>query len=481
MSIREQALSGLKWTAGGKLVAQIITWAITLVVIRLLTPEDYGLLAMASVFVAFMLMMSEAGLAPALIQKQDLSETSLRNVFAIVIVINLGLMLLLNLLAPAMANFFDEDRLIPILQVLSLRFLLSIFGTLPSVRLYRDLKFKHLSLMHLAATILGSILTLILAFVGLGVWALVLGNLLTSLFNVVTLNVIAPIRLLPNFSLQGMRSLLVFGGNITLSRLLWFFFTQIDVIIVGKLLGKEMLGFYSVSMQLASLPVQRVSSIVNQVAFPVFSRIQSNLDQFRQFVLKAIRILSLIAFPVLWGISSVANEMVLLLLGEKWETAILPLQLLALMMPFRMIANFLPSATDALGRPDIGMKNVLLATTIMPVALIIGVQDGIVGVAVTWATIYPFILFINYQRSLKVLELKFSDFLYAILPAIGSALGMYIAVRMLSLFLVGYNLNQLTALLIMIASGVFVYFSFTLLINQNSYKEAVGLLQVRRP
>lgn len=278
-----------------------------------------------------------------------------------------------------------------------------------------------------------------------------------------------------------MRSLLVFGGNITLSRLLWFFFTQIDVIIVGKLLGKEMLGFYSVSMQLASLPVQRVSSIVNQVAFPVFSRIQSNLDQFRQFVLKAIRILSLIAFPVLWGISSVANEMVLLLLGEKWETAILPLQLLALMMPFRMIANFLPSATDALGRPDIGMKNVLLATTIMPVALIIGVQDGIVGVAVTWATIYPFILFINYQRSLKVLELKFSDFLYAILPAIGSALGMYIAVRMLSLFLVGYNLNQLTALLIMIASGVFVYFSFTLLINQNSYKEAVGLLQVRRP
>lgn len=476
MSIREQAISGLKWTAGGKLAAQIITWAITLVVIRLLTPEDYGLLAMASVFVAFMLMMSEAGLTPALIQKQDLAETSLRNVFAIVIVINLGLMLLLNLLAPAIANFFGEDRLIPILQVLSLRFLLSIFGTLPSVKLYRDLKFKDLSLMHLAATILGSISTLILAFAGFGVWALVLGNLLTSFINVVTLNVIAPTHLLPNFSLLGMRSLLVYGGNITLARLLWFFFTQIDVIIVGKLLGKEMLGFYSVSMQLASLPVQRISAIVNQVAFPVFSKIQSDLDQFRQFVLKAIRILSLVAFPVLWGISSIANELVLLLFGEKWETAILPLQLLALMMPFRMIANFLPSATDALGRPDIGMKNVLLASAIMPIAFLIGSQWGLLGVALAWVTIYPIVLSINIHRMLSAMNLGFYNFVYAITPALISALGMYMVVRAINLF-AGTHLSQSLMLMAMILVGIIVYFSLTLLFNRNGYNELIDLVK----
>lgn len=114
-----------------------------------------------------------------------------------------------------------------------------------------------------------------------------------------------------------MRSLLAFGGNVTASRLLWFFFTQIDVIIVGKMLGKEMLGFYSVSMQLASMPVQRVSAIVNQVAFPVFSKIQHDHQQFRNVVLKAIRVLSLVAFPILWGISSVADELVLLVLGEN--------------------------------------------------------------------------------------------------------------------------------------------------------------------
>lgn len=258
MTVREQVLTGLKWTVGGKLGAQIITWAITLIVMRLLTPDDYGLLAMASIFVAFMLMLSEAGLGPALIQKQDLDEASLRSVFAIVIIANIGLLLLFNLLVPIIADFFNEDRLIPILRVLSLQFLLKIFDTLPGVQLYRQLRFRSLSLINFSTTIAGSVLTLLMAFAQFGVWALVLGNLFAAILNVVAINIAAPVHLRPRFSLTGMRHLLSFGRNVTLSRLLWFFFTQADTTIIGKLLGKEALGFYSISMQLASLPVQNL-------------------------------------------------------------------------------------------------------------------------------------------------------------------------------------------------------------------------------
>lgn len=478
MTIREQALTGLKWTAGGKLGAQLITWGITLVVMRLLTPEDYGLLAMASVFFAFMLMLSEAGLTPALIQKQDLDETSLRSVFAIVIMVNIGLLLVLNLLAPLIAAFFDEERLVSILRVLSLHFLLGIFSKLPVVRLYRQLKFKSLSLIHLVTAIAGSILTLLLAFAQFGVWALVLGNLLASILNVVALNIAAPSHLLPRFSLAGMRDLLSFGGNITLSRLLWFFFTQVDVLIVGKLLGKEMLGFYSVSMQLASLPVQRISAIINQVAFPVFSRIQGNREQFRSFVLKAIRLLSLIAFPVLWGISSVANEVVLLFLGQKWHSAILPLQLLALMMPLRMIVNFLPSAIDALGRPDIGVKNVFLASIVMPIAFLIGSQWGIVGIALAWVTVYPLVLIINIHRMFKVVELRLRDFWYVITPAMSSGMGMYLAVWITDISIAD-NINQWAKLLMMIAAGGAAYGGLTMLFNRRGYNEIIDLMRRR--
>ncbi|KIO47668.1 oligosaccharide flippase family protein, partial [Nitrosospira sp. NpAV] len=143
-----------------------------------------------------------------------------------------------NLLAPSIAAFFDEERLIPILRVLSLQFLLTIFGTLPGVQLYRQLKFKSLSLIAFSTTIIGSILTLALAFAQFGVWALVLGNLVASVLNVIAINVIAPLNFLPKFSLSGIRNLLSFGGNVTLSRLLWFFYTQADTAIIGKLLGK---------------------------------------------------------------------------------------------------------------------------------------------------------------------------------------------------------------------------------------------------
>ncbi|MXS85797.1 lipopolysaccharide biosynthesis protein [Nitrosomonas sp. HPC101] len=475
-TVREQVLTGLKWTAGGKLGAQVVTWAITLVVMRLLTPEDYGLLAMASVFVAFMLMLSEAGLGPALIQKQDLDETALRNVFAIIIIVNIGLLLLLNLLAPSIAAFFDEERLIPILRVLSLQFLLTIFGTLPGVQLYRQLKFKSLSLIAFSTTIIGSILTLALAFAQFGVWALVLGNLVASVLNVIAINVIAPLNFLPKFSLSGIRNLLSFGGNVTLSRLLWFFYTQADTAIIGKLLGKETLGFYSIAMQLASLPVQRISSIINQVAFPVFSRIQDNREQFSSFILKAARVLSLVGFPVLWGISSVADEVVSLFLGEKWHSAILPLQLLALMMPLRMIANFLPSAVDALGRPDVTMRNVLLSSIVMPVAFLIGCNWGLEGVAFSWIIAYPFVFFINTVRMLRVIELRLSDFFSAITPAMGATIGMYLAVWATGTLLAN-NIDQWIKLAIMIVTGALVYIGLTLLFNKRSYREAINLIR----
>lgn len=477
MTVREQVLTGIKWTAGGKLGTQVISWAITLIVMRLLTPDDYGLLAMATVFIAFMLMLSEAGLGPALIQKQDLDEASLRSVFAIVIIANSGLLLLFNLLAPVIADFFNEDRLIPILRVLSLQFLLKIFDTLPIVQLYRHLRFKALSLISFSTTIAGSVLTLLMAFAQFGVWALVLGNLFAAILNVIAINIAAPIHLAPRFSLTGMRHLLSFGKNVTLSRILWFFYMQIDTIIVGKLLGREALGFYSISMQLATLPVQRISSIINQVAFPVFSRIQDDREQFRSFILKAIRLLSLVAFPVLWGISSVANEIVLLFLGEKWIDAILPLQLLALIMPFRMIGNFFPSVTNALGRPDISLGNTLYAVSIIPAALLIGAtQWGLTGVVIAWVITSPVVIIYAVHRSLRIIELNLLCFFRSIVLAMSSAAGMYLAVWGVSALLAG-NIDPWVKLSVMVAAGALAYIGLTLALNKHGYDEAIDLIR----
>jgi len=479
MVMRHQILSGLKWTAGAKFGGQIITWIITLMVMRLLSPDDYGLLAIATVFVMFMFVISESVLSPALVQKETIDENSLRQSFGIVIVMNLSLMLILNLFAPIIADFFGDEQLVLILRALSLQFVFVAIATIPEVLLERKLKFKSLALIFLATSILSSFLTFAMAVAGYGVWSLVFGTIFNTVCRAIILNVVEPFRLFPKFSLQGMRSILLFGGNITSSRLLWFFYNQADVIIVGKLLGKEVLGFYSVAMHLATLPVQKVAGILTQVAFPIFSRIQSDQEEIRVSVIKAIRVLSFIAFPVLWGISSIANEVVLLFLGQKWHSAILPLQLLALIMPLKMLANFLLSPVNAMGRPDVPLKNVILASIIMPIAFIIGVQWGIVGVAIAWVTVYPLVQAINVHRMLLVVGLKLIDLLRAIRPAVFMTTIMYINVWGVRWLLEG-SIDLLTRLLVMILIGVLTYGGLTLLFNKKGYQEILTFISSER-
>ncbi len=474
MTMRKQILSGLKWTAGAKIVSQIITWGITLIVMRLLTPGDYGLLAMASVFIAFMLMIAEAGLSNALVQKKEIDETSLRQIFGIVITVNICFLVIFNLLSPVIANFFGDERLVPIMRVLSLQFLFVIVSTIPAALLHRELKFKNLSLIELITGVFSSVLVLIMAFADYGVWSLVIGSTFGGFIRALTIYFSAPFYKLPIFSLQGMSGFLSFGGNLTVARFLSFFFNQADILIVGKLLGKEMLGYYSVAMHLASLPVQRVTSILYQVTFPIFSRFQDDRERLGETMIKAMHALSFFAFPVLWGIASIANEFVLYFLGGKWQDAILPLQLLALIMPLRMLINFSVSVTDSYGRPDVHMKNLLLASIVVPPAILIGSQWGIVGVGVAWVTVYPVVFLANSSRTLSVMGLQLPNLLYVIAPVVAATAGMYATVWGVRRLLAG-DISQLTMLIVLIVVGVLMYGGLTLILNKRGYREVIGL------
>jgi O-antigen/teichoic acid export membrane protein len=474
MTLQSQILSGVKWTAAARFGAQFITWGITLVVMRLLAPSDYGLLAMAMVWVSFFIMMAEAGLWPALVQKQELTTSEIEQAYGIAIIINVSLLIVLNLLAPAISTFFRDDRLIDLLRVLSLQFILTAMTVTAGAQLNRALRFKALSILNLIASIASSLLTLALAYFDFGVWALVVGTLFSGLVKAVTLNVLIPTRITPRFSLTGMRRLLGFGGVVTGSRLLWFVFTQADVLIVGRLLGKELLGLYSVAMHLASLPVQRVSSILNQVTFPVIARFQHDREGIINFVLTATRTLSLVAFPVLWGISSVASELVDVALGPRWHDAAIPLRLLGLMMPLRLLVNFLPSATDALGHPKLGFQNALLAAILMPAAFLIGTMWGIVGVAVAWVTVYPMVLVFNMRRMLRVMGLHLRDIGLAVAPSAGAAAVMYVSVWLVGLVIGG---SQVAKLVGMMTIGALVYGLLTIAFNRQGYRDVLKLLR----
>lgn len=473
MNLRSQALSGLRWTASVRLVSQVITWAITLVVIRLLTPADYGLLAMATVFVSFLGMFSELGLGAAVVQKADVDDELLRRAFGVILVIHFSLAALLMLSAPLIGAFYDEPRVIPVIRVLSLQFVFAGFAVIPDAQLQRRMEFRNRSLLDLSGAIAASVTTLTMALAGAGVWALVAGFILGQIVKTIGTNWLSPFRHWPDFSVKGMDSLFRFGGHFTAIQVFWMFLSQVDTLICAKLLGKEILGFYSVAMQLASLPSQRISSLVNQVAFPTFSRMQHDLPKVAESVLLGIRILSVVAFPMLWGISSIAPEIVDVILGAKWTTSTLPLQLLALIIPLRMVGNFVATAMQGVGRSDVVLRNVIWASLVLPPAFFIGVYWwGLLGLSVSWLVASPLVFLQGMVRSMPALGIRLGQLAAAMLPSASAAFIMYGAVTAAQ-YMFGAGQGGVMRLSVLVGVGALAYGAASFGLNRK------GMLEVR--
>jgi O-antigen/teichoic acid export membrane protein len=479
MSLKQDVMHGLKWVAGAKFASQMVSWVITIVVMRMLAPADYGLMAMASVFLAWCALFVEMGLAPALVQAKDVSTERLRQAQGIFMLVNFAVVFALVLCAPLAARFFDEPKLAMLIRVMSLQFALTPFGLVSEVLLQRGLNFRARSLLDLAQSVITAIATLVLAWRGMGVWALALGIVIAAVWRTVAVNLVAPFPHLPRFAWSGMRELLAFGGKVSASRFLWFFFTQADTVIIGRTLGGEILGVYSVALHLASLPVQRVSGILNQVAFPALARYQNDRAAIARQLLKAFELVSLIAFPILWGMAATAPDVVLVFLGNHWEGAVLPLRVLALIMPFRTVVQFLPAVTDAVGRPGVALQNGIVACTLMPLAFYAGSHWGIFGVAMAWALVYPVVLVINMHRMLGVIGLTLGEVALRMLPAMLSGAAMCAAVVGVHGMLDGLA-DRRMALAIQVGAGALAYVAASCVLNRAAVGEVWGMLRRRR-
>jgi O-antigen/teichoic acid export membrane protein len=476
MSLRARTLSGFRWSATVKLASQIITWAITLLVVRLLTPADYGLLAMATVFVAFLTMFSELGLGPAIVQERDIDERLLRRVFGVVLLIHVSLTALLALSAPLIALFYNEPRVTHVVQVLSVQFVLSAFTVIPDAQLQRRMEFRNRSLLDLSGAIVGSLTTLTMAIVGAGVWALVTGSILSQIWKTIGLNVLSPFLRWPEFSFRGLRSLLAFGSHVTAAGVFAMFFMQIDTVICAKLLGNEILGFYSVAVNLASLPSQKTAGLINGVAFPAFSSIQHDVRKVRENLLLGVRVLSFFAFPVAWGISSIAPEMVDVVLGAKWKASAIPLQALALIIPFRMVGNFVGVVVQGRGRPDITLRNTIWASILGPPVFLIGTYfGGLTGLSLAWLVVSPSLFLMNLARSECALDTSPVDVLRAMKPAAIAALTMYVAVIGVRHLAVNVE-PQTLRVAILIAAGAVAYCAASLALSRKPTFEVLGFV-----
>lgn len=472
--LKHQVLKSLAWLAIFKYAGQIITWAITIYVIRILNPADYGLMAQAYVFVGFLAMLSEFGIGVALVQAKEIDLQLLKEFFGFVVSLNCLLAGLLFIGAPLLSAYFKEPLLIEIFRVLSSVFILLGLYSIPQSIILRNMEFRLKAKVDFLAAIGAALVTLALALSGYGVWALVIGTLSTHVILVLGYNCVGQSVLVPSFSFKKLRSLISFGGYLTGSRLLWYFYTKADIVISGRFLSNETLGVYSVAMNLSSLPLEKFFPIVNQVAFPAYSKIQSDITAVQKNLLKSIRLISIFLFPVFFGLFAIAPDLIILLLGTEWAEVILPFQILCLIMPLRGLRSLFAPMLNGIGRPDIEFYNVILTAIIMPICFVIGIYWGLIGLSLAWLIGYSGAFLITSNRCLKVVKLRMYHLVREVKKPFVFSVCMLLGVKVLSQYMVIVNFISI-GLISSTLAGVIIYCFLFFLFDRKSFNEYISL------
>jgi PST family polysaccharide transporter len=311
-----------------------------------------------------------------------------------------------------------------------------------------------------------------LAIIGYGVWSLVFGGLVGNFISVIILWKISAWRPSLKFSFAHFKELFGFGGHVMGSRLLNYIDSNMDYLVVGKLLGAVALGYYTLAYHLITFPLHKISIIVTRVTFPAFSTIQDDNDTLRKGYLKVVRYISLITFPMLAGMFVVAPEFVVVVFGTKWAPMILPLQILCLAGALKSVGTTVGSILLSKGRADIQFKWNILTAIVIPIAVIIGANYGIVGVAaaitVMTISLFPIIQMITN----KLIDLSMFSYLKAIHPAIIGSITLIIFVEAYQrMILTIYYLPAIGILISSALIGIIAYILIMRIAFNDIFKE----------
>ena len=417
-SFASRVRSAVLWRSGSQVATQIVSWASTLIVIRLLTPQDYGLVAMAGVVLVLLNTMNGYGLASALIREAEVTEQRLRQTLGMLILMNGALALVQFVAAPLVASYFRQPLVADILRVQSLLYLTVPFCALPYAILSRRMDFRLQAQVRLLAALAGAATALAMAMGGFGVWTLVAAPIAMFTTEGIGMMIAARAPWRPSFRFAGAGHIAGFGGVMTITQLFWFIQSQADVMIAGRVLDPHLLGVYTTALFLAQLLAAKFVPPINEVAYAAYSR------QERQGpgpVLATIRLLLLIALPFYAGMAAVAPPLVAVLLGEQWLEVAPILPILALAMSLMTLQILFSPATNALGEPKVAMRLSMLGALVMPGAFLVGSHFGIAGFAWGWVGGMALLTTITAVYSCRVLGIGLRALAAAIGPLVLAA------------------------------------------------------------
>ena len=456
MSLRQKAFTGLIWSIIENSGTQIFSLIIFLLLARLLTPETFGLIALANVFLAFMRIFLDQGFAKALIQRENLEPEHLDAAFWSQVCSGILLTTITFLGAGLVAEVFDQPKLIPILQSLCSIFIINSLSRVHDALLSRKFDFKVIALRSLLATTISGIVGITMAFAGYGVWSLVTLNITAELVSSIVIWRAIDWRPKLRFSLKHFRDLYSFGIYLLAFKFIKFFDKRADNLLIGYFLGEVALGYYAIAYRILEAMTQLLVKTVDKVALPTFSRLQTEPERFRSLFYNTTQFTSLIAFPTYLGVVVLAPELIVTLFGRQWIPATEVMQVLSLEGILLAVTLLHKSVFMSMGKPAWTVKISLLNATVNLVACLIAVRWGITAVAIAYVISSYLVFPVSQLAVSKLIKIPLRIYLRQfVTPLISSAI-MVGAILMVRYFL-SEAIDPKLLLVIGTAIGMLVY------------------------
>lgn len=429
-SLKQKTVSGLMWSFIDNVSKQGLTFVIGIILARLLSPDEFGLIGMITIFIAVSTSVVDSGFSQALIRKKDCTDTDYSTVFYFNLLAGIFLTTILFFAAPLISRFFEEPQLNKLVKVVSVVLVIDALSLIQRTKLIKRVDFKLQTKVSVIATALGGALGIALAVAGFGVWSLVAKQIGQRLISAILLWFWNKWKPLWVFSKKSFKELFGFGSKLLVSGLLNTIYRNIYLLVIGKYFSASQLGYFTRAEQFKKLPAENMMRVIQRVTYPVLSDIQDDIPRLIDNYRKLIKSTMFITFILMLGMAAAAKPMILTLIGEKWLPSVIFLQLLCLEGMFYPLSALNLNMLKVQGYSHVILKlevfKKILAVPVIIIGIIYGINILIIGMVIHAAIAY----YLNGFYSGKMLNYSIKDQLLDILPSflLASAMGLVVLV-----------------------------------------------------
>lgn len=473
MKQNESVISNLIWRFAERCGAQLVTFIVSIVLARILAPEDYGQIALITVFTTIMQVFVDSGLGTALIQKKDADDLDFSSVFYFNFAVCLILYAVMFVVAPFIAEFYNNSSLTPIIRVISLTIIISGVKGIQQSYVSRNMLFKRFFYATLGGTIFSAFFGIGLAYAGFGVWAIVAQQLSNTTIDTLILWLTVKWRPKKMFSWERLKGLLSFGWKMLASALLDTIYTNIRSLIIGKMYSSADLAYYNQGDKFPSVIAGNINTSIDSVLLPTMASAQDESERVKSMTRRAIKTSTYIMAPLMMGLAFCAEPIVRLVLTDKWLPCVPFLRIFCITYMFYPIHTANLNAIKAMGRSDLFLKLEIAKKIVGMLLLLTTMWFGVMAMAYSLLVSSVSSQIINSWPNRKLLNYGYLEQLKDILPGIALAVFMGCCVNLVSLF----HLPNLATLLIQIPLGAVIYIAASALLHLESFEYLVDMIR----